>query len=348
MKRLWNLLTLWQRADPPLGSTPHDVVHSENKWRLLRYRPRPQGLAFSTPVLLIPSLINRHYVLDLVPGKSFVEYLVAQGHEVFIIDWGTPGDEDRYLTWDEICGRYIARALRRVSLGTPSGKAHVLGYCMGGTLASIHAAAHPERVASLLALAAPVHFNGEGLLALWVGSPSFDVKALTEAGNVPWQLMQPAFHMLKPTMNLSKAVQLVDRAWDDTFLDSFMAVEAWSNDNVAFPGACYRRYIEDLYQRDLFYKGEFVMNGVLADPARIECPVLAITFEHDHIVPWRSAAPLVDKVGARDKHHMHLPGGHVGAVVSRKAARSLWPLISQWWAERDGRREAAPPIKRAG
>src|SRR5262245_11570944 len=99
--RLWaNILAAAGRPVPKvgrdLGATPADVVHHENKWRLLRYRPRPEGLAFRSPLLLVPSLINRHYVMDLVPGKSLCEYLVAEGHDVYMIDWGTPGDEDRY------------------------------------------------------------------------------------------------------------------------------------------------------------------------------------------------------------------------------------------------------------
>src|SRR5690242_13093325 len=94
---------LLERPLPAVGTTPHDVIFSENKWRLLRYRS--PGLRHRTPILIVPSLINRHYVLDLLPGKSLIEYLVAAGHDVHVIDWGTPGDEDRYLDFDEVCDR---------------------------------------------------------------------------------------------------------------------------------------------------------------------------------------------------------------------------------------------------
>ena len=137
-----------------VGATPHTVVWRENKWRLLRFTPAQRR--FATPVLLVPSLINRWYVLDLGPERSFIEWLVEQGHEVFCIDWGTPGDEDRYLTWDDIGGRYLGRAVRIAARET--GDVHVLGYCLGGTLATAYVAAFPEHVASLTALAAPVDF----------------------------------------------------------------------------------------------------------------------------------------------------------------------------------------------
>jgi polyhydroxyalkanoate synthase len=342
MKRFWNLARAATRK-PEVGVTPADVVHHENKWRLLRYRPRPAGLAFKTPILLVPSLINRHYVLDLMPKKSFAEYLVNQGHDVFCLDWGTPGPEDRFLSFDDVCDTYLGRAIRIAAKASPRNQTHVLGYCLGGTLAAIHAAARPEHIASLVALAAPVKFDDEGLLASWTRSKTFDVGALVDGlGNVPWQLMQGAFQMLRPTLSLAKAVGVLDRAWDDEFLDGFLALETWGNDNVSFPGECYRRYIEELYREDRFAQGTFRLSG---RPARLEdlrCPVLAITFEHDTIVPWKSAAALIERCASTDKERVHLPGGHVGAVVSRAAAKGLWPRLSAYWAAHDG----AAPAKR--
>lgn len=335
-RRWLNLAALWSRPAPVVGATPADVVHREARWRLLRYRARPAGVGFHTPVLLVPSLINRHYVLDLQPGKSFVEWLVARGHDVFAIDWGTPEDEDRFATFDDVADTWLGRAVRRTCALAGAERAHLLGYCLGGTLVVAHAAVHPERVASIVALAAPVSFHDEGLLSLWTRSASFDVGAVVDAlGNVPPWLMQPAFHMLRPTLGLWKAVHLVDRAWDDQYLDGFLALERWGNDNVAFPGEAYRRYVEELYRHDALARGTFSLGGRPVRLERITCPTLAVTFEHDNIVPWRSAAVLLDLVGAADKQRIHLPGGHVGAVVSRKAAETLWPALSGWWAQRD-------------
>jgi polyhydroxyalkanoate synthase len=315
-----------------LGATPADVVHRENKWRLLRYRARPHGLAHTTPIVMVPSLINRHYVLDLMPGKSLVEFLVARGHDVYIIDWGTPGDEDRYLTFDDICDRYIGRAVRKAAALSQSGGVHLLGYCLGGTLATIHTAVRPDKIASLVALAAPIDFDDDGMLARWTRTTSFDLDAVVDAnGLVPWQLMQASFHMLRPTMNLSKAVGVIDRIWDDEFLDGFFATEAWGNDNVSLPGACYRRYIAELYRDNALVKDTFTLSGRAARLAAIDCPLLCVTFEHDSIVSAKSAAVLVERVSSTDKRRLHLNGGHVGAVVSRKAASGLWLQLAEWW-----------------
>ncbi|MBL8682984.1 MAG: alpha/beta fold hydrolase [Myxococcales bacterium] len=336
-KRWKNLVGLARRKKPAIASTPHVVVHRENKWSLLRYERADKSPATAkTPVLLVPSLINRHYVLDLAPQQSMVEDMVRRGHDVFVIDWGTPGPEDRFLSFDDVCDRAIGRAMRVASSFGSTDKCHLLGYCMGGTLAVIYASVRPERVASLTALAAPVRFDDDGLLARWVRSPGFDVNVMVDAmGLVPWQLMQPAFHMLRPTLNLWKAVQLVDKAWDDEFLDSFLAVETWGNDNVSLPGEFYRRYIDELYRCDALAKGEFLLSGRPAKMSAIDRPVMAITFEHDNIVPWRSAAALLDEVKSADKVHLHQPGGHVGAVVSKKASQRLWPKLSAFWTAHD-------------
>jgi polyhydroxyalkanoate synthase len=339
VKRLLNLAGLANRPKPPVGQTPSDVIHRENKWRLIRYRPRAEGVAYARPVLLVPSLINRHYVLDLMPGKSFAEWMVARGHDVYVVDWGTPGKEDRHLSFDAICDGYLGRAVRAVSRRAGGEDVHLLGYCLGGTLTTIYAAAHPEGIASLVDIAAPIAFDDDddGLLARWTRSPKFDIDAILDAfGNVPWPLMQAAFHMLRPTLSLSKGVYLLDRAWDDEFLDGFFALETWGNDNVSFPGAAFKKYVEELYRKNSLVRGEFTLSGERVDLARIACPLLDVTFEHDNIVSSRSAAALIDLVSSEDKELFQMPGGHVGAVVSKGASRGLWPKLSEFWASRDG------------
>ena len=345
MKRWTNLMGVLTRSRPKpvVGATPCDVAWSENKWRLLHYRPRPEGLAFKTPLLLVPSLINRHYVLDLMPGKSFAEYLVAQGFDVFCIDWGTPGDEDRYVTFDDIVDDALGRAIRKVAGTVGHDRTHVLGYCMGGTLAAIHGSVHPEHLQSLVALAAPVKFKDESLLSQWTRLKGFDVDALVSGtGNVPWQLLQSAFQLLRPTLPLQKAVTLIDRAWNDEYLDGHLALEAWGNDNVSIPGEFYRTYIRELYQNDSLLDGRFALKGRKVELQNLVCPTLAVTFEHDNIVPAPSASALIDVCGAKDKQHLHLPGGHVGAVVSKHAAKTLWPQLVAFYEKHD-----APPAKTA-
>lgn len=339
MSRLRNLLRIATRkAD--VAPTPSEVVHRENKWSLLRYRTGMAGRKFKRPIVMIPSLINRHYVLDLAPNKSLVEYLVAQGHDVFVLDWGTPGPEDRFLTLDDIADRYIGRATRVAAKLAGVHKVHLLGYCMGGILTTMHIARRPERIASHVAIAAPLRFDSAGILSRWTRTPEFDVHALVGAyGNVPASLLQSAFHMLKPTLRAWKLANVVDRADNEEFLEGFAATEHWGRDNVDFPGEVFRALIEDLYRNDGLISESMSLSGETIRLSAIETPTLIVTFEHDYIVPKESATIMLDKISSIDTAHIHLSGGHVGAVVSRKAASGLWPQLSQWWIHRETTRE---------
>ncbi len=336
--RLKNLVTLKRRPKPHVGGTPSDVIHRENKLRLLRYRPRPEGLAFATPILLVPSLINRHYILDLMPGKSFVEFLVAAGHDVWIIDWGTPQAEDRFVDFDELCGVYLPRCVRIVARSSARRQTHLLGYCMGGIFTVIQAALDATHVASVCNLAAPMQFHGDGLLGAWTRSPDFDVGAITAAfGLMPWQLLEGSFQMLRPTLKLAKAVNLIDRAWNDRFLAGYLALETWSSDNVSLPGHFFKRYLDELYRQNALMAGTLAITGNPVHLGRIACPLLAVVFEQDAIAPWQDCACIEGVVASTDKAVWKLPGSHVGGVVSRPASQGLWPALSGWWAARDAR-----------
>ena len=334
MSRLSNIARKLKMGRPDVGTTPCDVVHTENKWRLLRYRSDTRSQAI--PVLLVPSLINRHYVLDLMPGKSFVEWMLGQGWDVYIIDWGTPGPEDRFLTFDDFAERYMDRAVRRVCKASGTRQTHLLGYCLGGTLTTIYGALHPERIASMVNLAAPIDFEDDGLLSIWSRIDTFSLTAVTEAfGNMPWRLMQAGFRLLRPTLDLQKAVFAFDRAWDDEFLDGFWALQTWGNDNVSFPGQAFSTYIQELYRENRLVCGRFCVGGRAVDLSAIEFPLLAVTFEHDNIVSEKSAACVVQLVSSERAEQLHLRGGHVGAVVSKKASERLWPHITRWFATCD-------------
>ncbi len=334
--RLRNLASWWRRPPPVVAATPCDVMLRENKLQLLRYRARPDGLAYRTPLLLVPSMINRHYVLDLAPGKSLVQWLVAQGHDVWCIDWGTPTAEDRYLDFDDFAGRYLGRCVRFAAALGGADRVHLLGYCMGGIFTAAYTAVAPDAIASLIALAAPVRFDDDGLLSRWTRDEGFDVGLLAAAtGNVPWQLLQSSFNLLRPTLPLTKLVGVIDRSDRDGFLEGFAALERWANDNVSVPGALYRTYIEVLYRRDGLVHGELSLLGKRVDLSHIEAPTLTIVFDQDTIAPADNCAALHDLVATTDKTLLRLPGSHVGSVVSRRAAKGLWPAIGTWCADHD-------------
>ena len=323
------------------GVTPRCVVARDGTAQLLRFRrPDARPAAARAPLLLVPSLINRWYILDLRPAASLVGALVDAGLDVFCLDWGVPNDEDRYLGWDDVLAR-LARMVRATRRAVGAGGVGLLGYCMGGTLAAIHAALHPAGVAALVNLAGPIDFSEGGLLSRLTDRRWFDAEAVAAAGNVqPWQL-QSGFAALRPTLHLAKWVTRLDRAADPAFGEAFSALEGWSNDNVPFPAAAYGRYVRELYQDNELVAGEHRVAGRRVDLAAITCPVLTVAAERDNICPLPAARALTDRCGTADATLRVVPGGHIGAVVGGRATRETYPALVEWLGARLGEAEAA-------
>lgn len=313
----------------PLPPTPKDTVLREGTARLYRFR-RADGRAAEAglPLLLVPSVINRWYVLDLRKGASVAEALVEAGFDVWCLDWGAPHDEDRYLEWDDF-QRRIGRMVRKVLAVTGAPRLGLLGYCVGGTLCGIYAAQHPEQIAALVNLAGPFDFSQAGFLGEMTDPRWFDPEAIAAAGNVTPAQMQSGFVALRPTSQLAKWVTLAEKAFDPPALEAFQALEAWASDNIAFPAAAYATYITELYQQNKLVKGEHRAMGAAVDLAEIRCPVLTVATDKDTICPMPAARALNDKVSVSEL--FVIPGGHVGAVVGAKASKTLYPKLAAWF-----------------
>ena len=322
-----DLLGIPLPSPPPLAQTPRDEFPLEGGARLYRFRSAAQP--GSKPFLLIPSMINRWYVLDLRPGASLVEALVRANVDVWCLDWGTPEAEDRYLDWEAVLAR-LGRAVRRVKRETGAKSIGALGYCMGGTLTTIYAAQHADEIAALVTLAAPIDFQRGGQLRCMVEPQWFDADAIADAGNVAPTQMQSGFVALRPTLELGKLASLPDLATDAKAREGFLALDAWASDNIPFPADAYRRYIREMYQANQLVDGTHRVGNREVNLAAIKCPTLVITASRDQICPPAAATALLDLVGSTDKQTLDVPGGHVGAVVGSRAARDMYPALVRW------------------
>lgn len=298
--------------------------------RLLRFEP---GDPKRAPLLIVPSLINRWYVVDLRRGASLVEALAAAGISVYALDWGVPEDEDRYLDWDEVIAR-IGRAVRRVLADSGAAKLGLLGYCMGGTVSAIAAALRPHPLACLVNLAGPIDFSESGMLGLLVDRRWFDAGAVAGAGNVSAEQMQSGFAALRPTLELAKLVRTLETSHDPAARRAGAALEIWASDNIPFPAAAYRRYIGDLYQENQLIAGTHRIAGQSVDLKQIRCPVLSVVADRDTICPPAAATALGPATGSTDVDVLEVRGGHVGAVVGSAAQKVMYPRLAAWLSER--------------
>src|SRR5919199_6818551 len=189
---------LLEGAQADTGQTPKEVVWTKNKAKLYRYEPSAPK-KYPVPILIVYALINRPYVLDLLPGNSFIEYLVGEGFDVYLLDWGIPGDEDQDLSFEDYVLDYLRVAAKRVLSTSQATEYTLFGYCMGGTIAAMYASLFPEKpLANLVLLTTPIDFAPEktGLLGLWTDEEYLDPDLLVESfGNVPSEIIEDAMQM---------------------------------------------------------------------------------------------------------------------------------------------------------
>jgi polyhydroxyalkanoate synthase len=320
-----------------VGQTPSEVVWQRGRARLYHYLPLAER-AVGTPLLMVYSLINKPYILDLFPGGSFVEFLLRQGFDVYLLDWGIPTDADRHLVLEDYVQTMLPAVVRRIARDSPTGRASILGYCMGGLLVVLYAALHPRAPLDAVGcLATPVDYHRMGLLSTWSDQRFFDVDALVDRlGNIPGEMIDQQFRMLRPASEYSPVqyVQLWQNILNDRYVEQYRAVNKWARDHIPFPGECMRQVTKELSWGNKLVKDELVLGGRLVRLEAIARPFLHACATYDHIVPYESAAPLVQKVGSEDKEEIVLQGGHVSLVAGRNAVTRLWPRVAGWFAAR--------------
>jgi polyhydroxyalkanoate synthase len=318
------------------GVTPSDVVHTDNKLNLLHYKPQVKQ-KHNPPIIFAFALVNRPYILDLLPGKSVVEHFVKAGFDVYLIDWGVPSAADKHMTVDDYVNGQLHRCVEYVSKASGCDKVNLLGYCMGGSMTAMYAALHPGKVRNLIQLAAPVDWSDtEGLLSLWCREDVFDIDAFLDAfGNAPPWWLQQSFQMLKPVSNMvEKYLGFYERMEDEKFLGEFFAMETWVNDNIPVAGETFRTFVKDCFQQNKLIKGELVVGGRRVDLGDIVCPVLNLMAKHDHLVPCGQSRTLNDVIGSKDRKSIIFDAGHIGMAVGSKSNRELWPQVCDWLGER--------------
>jgi polyhydroxyalkanoate synthase len=328
---------------PTVGATASDEMWRDGSARLVRYRGARGKRA--PAVLLVASLINRPYILDLLPGRSVVERLRDGGCDVWLLDWGTPRPEDAKRSLATYAIDLLPRAFSAVEKHAGASP-FVLGYCMGGTLALIASAAQAIAPAGLITLAAPVALHDEGLLSRWCRTPGFDPHALQQAyGNIPPHLLQPAFKMLDPVGLMSKWMHLDEKIGDDDFIRFFLAMESWLEDSIHFPGGAFVDWVE-LYRSDALARGRYSLDGKRVDLSRVKCPVVNVVAEKDYITPPASSEPLEKLIGGPYMIE-RIRGGHIGLSTGGEAHRRLWPALAQWMhdcAAGDREESASRPV----
>lgn len=313
-----------------VGTLSHEVLEETRLYKLLHYRPLVSRTA-KTPILVVYALMNKSYILDLQPDKSWLRSLLSQGFNVYLIDWKTPTSIDKYVSFDDYVNYYIDDCVDLLTKENSVERLTLHGYCLGSTMAAMYTSLHQEKVRNLVTIAPIIDTeNDKTVLANF--ARYLDVKTITDIlGNFPREYLYGCFSMLKPfKQGANKYLNLVENIDNAKFVQNFLRMEKWLYDTPSIAGETFRQWIEDIYQKNLLVKNEMRVGENLIDLSRINVPLLNIVAEEDHLVSPQCSVALNDSVSSLDKRLMHFHTGHVGLIASSYSQNNVLPKVGQW------------------
>lgn len=307
-----------QLADPP-------TLWESGATRLLDYGP-----ADGHPVLFVPSLINRAYILDLSKRRSLMRWLAAEtGLRPLLVDWRGPGPAERNFSLTDYITGPLAGALDQAI--TAGGRpVPVVGYCMGGLLALALAAHRPADVTGLGLLATPWNFHAERVAQAQALARAVEATApLLEAyGELPVDIIQSMFAALDPFMVSRKFIRFATAQQDSQAAEEFVALEDWLNDGVPLSGPVARECMGGWYGRNTPHQGLWEIAGATVRPEAIDIPARVLIPQQDRIVPPASAQALADALPNAEASSP--PLGHIGMVAGSRARVLVWEPLAKW------------------
>jgi polyhydroxyalkanoate synthase subunit PhaC len=326
--------------DLAIATTPADEVYREDMMRLYRCRPTA-AKQIGVSVLIVYALVGSYKMIDLETERSFVRKLLAEGIDVYYVDWGNPGPAQRWLTIDDYVSGYLDNCVDVVCAREAIDKVNLVGICQGGVFSTCYAALFPQKVARLALTVTPLDFHGDidapargsGYMNLWARSLTpEDIDRLVDTmGNSPGTLVGFSFLMMNPIANLTKySIDLLDILDDDKKLLGFLRMERWISDRPNNPGEVVRQWFKDLYQGNKLIRNELVLGGRKVNLKHITMPVLNIYAEGDVVVPNSCSQGMQGRFGTKDYTELGVPGGHIGTFVGGKAQKILAPSIVKW------------------
>ena len=257
--------------------------------------------------------------------------MVNRGIDVYVLDGGIAGPQEKSLRFDDLVMEYLPQAVHQVLKASGAQCLHILGYCIGGILATLYAALYPDApLSTMILLATPIEFSEAGVLDTWLHPRSFDADKMVEAmGNIPAALIFAGARLL----SLVVAPALVEEfATDERASEIWQAISLWALDGVPFPGEAFRQLVKDFYQSNKLITDQLTLAGKPVHLSNITVPILNVSAQEDHLIPLSQIEPLFKKVSSTEKELVIVPGSHSALATGQQAVRTLWPREWDWLA----------------
>ncbi|MDQ3141798.1 MAG: class III poly(R)-hydroxyalkanoic acid synthase subunit PhaC [Bacteroidota bacterium] len=326
--------TLKKIKEVDVAITPKELVWECDKVKLFHYK-RDTPPKSNIPVIVSFAMMNRHDVLDLQQDRSLMKKLLDEGLDIYIMDWGYPTKADRYLTMEDYIDGYMNDAVDFVRKKHKLNKIHKMGICQGGLFSTIYASLYPEKLQTLTTYVAPYDFSNANCNMLYKWTKYIDIDTMSDTlGIIPADMLNSAFGMLKPSMDIAKYFGVMEMMEDKDKLMNFMRMEKWKSDCPDISGEMYRKYIKDFFRDNKLVKGEFELGGRIVDLKKVTMPFLNIYATEDNIIPNESTIAIMDLIGSKDKELYAFPGGHIGVFVGAKSQKELAPNVAKWVIKR--------------
>ncbi len=289
------------------------------------------GLSEDAPIMfMVPSLVNRSYILDLKSDRSFFEALHQNGIRPILLDWGEPKGPIADFTLDQYLLEILYPAFEYLIEKYPTAKIHILGYCMGGTISVPLVEAYQKRIASFVAVAAPWDFHADlGAVAKMFFSATGHWRNVCQTfGNLPVDMLQTLFTALDPNLCMRKFAMFDTLSEDSAAAEDFVALEDWLNDGVPLSTEVALQCLGEWYGLNAPMRGEWFVEGQKVCPQNITIPSMIAVPKSDKIVPPSSALALADVIP--NAVVVTPPSGHVGMMAGARAPSGLWQEVINW------------------
>ncbi|HYL65516.1 MAG TPA: alpha/beta fold hydrolase, partial [Candidatus Limnocylindrales bacterium] len=315
-----------------LFRTPSEIIKLNNNFELLHYKSNKKK--YKTPILIVGSLINRYYILDLLPKFSVVRNLLEQGFDVYATEWKISTNLNHDMTLENYAHDFLENAIEKVKATSGSDKLSLLGYCWGGIFALIYSAIHPESVKNLILHSTPIDSAANpSPIEIWTSHLNVD-KDLSTMKNMPAAFINMAFFMRNPLEPFLKWPKFFSepRSMDEVM--QFLAVETWLYDSRPIIGGVFKKIVNDIYKNNLLIQNKMKIGVEPIDLGKITMPVLNIVGTHDDLVPPESSKSIMSVIPSKDKRLIEFSSGHTGLCMSVRAHEKLWPDVGKWLSER--------------
>jgi polyhydroxyalkanoate synthase subunit PhaC len=329
--RLVGFIKTISASEPEVGMTPRSAVWKKNKATLWYYPSKQRK--HKVPLFLIYSLINQPFILDLGPKYSLIEAFTSSGYEVYLLDFGIPGYEDKDLTMDDYILRYIKKGVQRALLHSNASEISLMGFCMGGTFAAIYTSIAEEPIKNLIVSVAPIDFSftpvfSEGVKMLQ--NEEIDIDPLLDAwGIIPPIYVKRGMRLVTVPISYSPYLSLLSHADDEERNLKWRRYNYWANSHIPLSAAALKQMAIDFEKENKLINGNLVIGNHSAKLENIKANLFAVGASHDRLIPIEQILPIMDRVSSTDKSFHVLEGGHGSLAKDGKAPGYLDDWLSQ-------------------